>query len=169
VTLVPLAAAHIEQLRSWRNREDVRVWFDDPRIVEADGQRAWFERYVKRDDDAMFVILGGDAQEPVGAVALYDIGSPPYEAEFGRLMIGVDSARGSGVALEASRLLCRWGFDALSLRAIRLSVRRDNPRATSLYERLGFRMAAPAADRPDHHHMILRSDNLVAEAGGVRR
>jgi RimJ/RimL family protein N-acetyltransferase len=55
------------------------------------------------------------------------------------IYIGDGSARGKGVADEASRLLLRFAFDTLGLHRVFLQVDTVNERAIRLYQRLGFK------------------------------
>jgi RimJ/RimL family protein N-acetyltransferase len=54
------------------------------------------------------------------------------------IYIGDGSARGKGIADEASRLLLRFGFLTLGLNRIFLHVDTSNEPAIRLYKRLGF-------------------------------
>lgn len=139
VGIRPLGPADIELLRCWRNRDDIRVWFDHSELIDIGAQRRWFARYLKRENDHHFIILWNDGRRmvPVGGVAVYAISGG--EAEFGRLMIGEERARGRGIATRAARMLLRVADTELELSRLRLSVFNTNQRALSLYERIGFR------------------------------
>ena len=51
-----------------------------------DGHTAWFNEYLTRSDDHMFIIESEGT--PVGQIGLYHIADDRTDAEFGRLMIG---------------------------------------------------------------------------------
>ena len=57
-----------------------------------------------------------------------------------RLGIGIlDPARlGQGIGTETIRLVLRWGFEALGLHRVSLTVIADNNRAIATYARCGF-------------------------------
>ena len=161
VSLQPVRREDAELLRRWRARDDVRVWFGDTSKISAEAQRSWIEKYLRKDNDAMFIIsLRGNESDDcaVGAIALYDIDPGTGTAEYGRVMIGEDKARGRGVAEKASRLLCQWAVEELGLRRIVLWVMAKNHRAIDLYERIGFTKAMPPEARDGHDFMILDAE-----------
>src|SRR5262245_45232904 len=55
------------------------------------------------------------------------------------IFIGEADCRGKGLGEEAVRALCRYAFDELDLRKIRLDVYAVNPGAEKTYTRVGFR------------------------------
>jgi Acetyltransferase (GNAT) domain len=55
-----------ELLRSWRNSHTSR--FYNQEAVTPEGQRRWFEAYLERPDDYLFMVMEGD--HPVGCIGL---------------------------------------------------------------------------------------------------
>lgn len=161
VVLRPVEASDAELLRRWRGRGDVRIWFGDTGKIDADAQQVWMTRYLEKKDDAMFIIAldqeNGD-ERPVGAVAIYDIDRKGGTAEYGRVMIGDNAARGKAVAERASRILCDWAFRELDLHCIVLWVMADNQRAIAIYERLGFLAPEPPQKRSGYRYMVLEKN-----------
>lgn len=47
VHLTPIAAEDLEMMRAWRNRDDIRIWFNDGRLIEAAQQQGWYRAYLK--------------------------------------------------------------------------------------------------------------------------
>jgi diamine N-acetyltransferase len=128
----------IEQARLWRNRDDIRHRFVNSDIITPEAQQRWWESYRDREDDLFFVIE--ETEEglgPVGALALYDIDN--RRAEFGRLMIGEDAARGRGLAKQATTAALTIAFDHLDLDEVYLKVYPDNEPAIAVYRACGFK------------------------------
>lgn len=132
---------------AWRNRDDVRRWFVSSERITPEQHWAWYARYVEDDTDFLFVIEYPREQgRAVGQLGLYRIDWADRRAEFGRLLLGEPSARGLGLAREATELLVSYGFDRLGLREIELHVFRENRIALALYRRCGFRESAETGD-----------------------
>jgi RimJ/RimL family protein N-acetyltransferase len=142
-----LEEADLPTTLAWRNQDHIRKWFLSPDVIDPARHRAWFDAYKERDDDFVFIIEEtATLRRPVGQVALYHIDWDGGRAEFGRLMIGDEAARGGGLARAAtSRLvdeaLTRWG-----LREIRLECLASNARALALYATCRFQLVGSSGE-----------------------
>lgn len=141
VRLRLLEAADLPITLAWRNQDHIRRWFIHSEVIGAEEHRRWYEGYLPRDDDFLFVIeevrSGG---RPVGQASLYNIDRERGRAEFGRLLIGEPTAA-RGLAREAVELLLDYAFSELTLREIVLQVYAANEAAIALYRSCGFRDA----------------------------
>ena len=115
LTLVPMDIRHIELVRKWRNAN--RQWFFDSREVEAEEQLFWFHSIYQNDPTDQMWIAHLEAR-PVGTGALTHIDLDKREAEWSRLIIGEDFARGKGLAGRIARLVRDYGLDTLRLNRI---------------------------------------------------
>lgn len=106
----------------------------------ADDVLTWLGQYQERDDDIIFIIEM-DTGQPAGHIALYHIDTASNRAQFGRVIRG-EGFDGQGLMTSASRVALGWAFARLHLTTVSLEVFADNLPAISLYERLGFRVAA---------------------------
>lgn len=123
----------------WRNQDKIRKWFINTDVIQEDKHLAWFERYMKLDNDFIFVILAKDLDNlPVGQISLYNINWEISRAEYGRLMIGHPIAKGKGYARQATALLLDFAFNTLDLNEVFLEVKSDNKSAIAIYESAGF-------------------------------
>src|SRR5512139_2094754 len=123
-----------------RDQEQNRVWFVHPEVITATQHHQWFEGYLRRDDDYVFIIEENrDFRKPVGQISLYNIDWDLRQGEFGRLLIGEEEAKGMGIAKEASGLLLDYAFTTLGLSQIELVVKHNNEAAISIYRAYGFR------------------------------
>ncbi len=121
---------------SWRNEN--RRWFLNSDLLSIDSHCSWFEQYIARNDDYVFIIEQlSERIEPTGQISLYKIDWEQRKAEFGRLLI-VESARQKGVAKKAIEILLEYAFDTLGIKTIHLEVLQSNHPAISLYEKCGF-------------------------------
>lgn len=142
VRLRLLTEADLELTLKWRNQEHIRKWFFTSDILSEEQHRRWFQQYAQRDDDFVFIIelMDEDGFQPVGQVALYHIDWGTQRAEYGRIMIGEDSARGKGVGRAATGLILQIGFKVLNLQEIYLEVFAENAPARKVYEACGFKI-----------------------------
>ncbi len=137
VRLRLLERADLERTLAWRNQN--RKWFIASDLLSMDRHLVWFEHYLTRNDDYVFIIeCFSFSQEPVGQISLYKIDSNKKEAEFGRLLIGEPNARRMGIATTATEILLHYAIGELALKTIKLEVLENNIPAISLYSKCGF-------------------------------
>lgn len=131
--LRPLKREDLPLTLGWRNDVRSRRWFVSDVVIAPEAHLAWFEGYLARDDDIVFILEAGG--QPVAQAALYRIRGD--SAEFGRLLVD-PVMRGRGYGVLASRLCMRVADDQLKLRQVRLEVKADNHPAVAIYRSLGF-------------------------------
>jgi diamine N-acetyltransferase len=124
----------------WRNQDHIRRWFIHSDLISSDQHERWFEEYLQRDNDYLFIIEEtSQFGKPVGQISLYNIDWEHKRGEFGRLLVGEPEAQCKGIAKEASSLLLNYAFTTLGFDEVELSVRTDNKPALAMYLTLGFR------------------------------
>ena len=135
VHLRPLRREDLPMTLAWRNRDDVRIRFKSSAPIEAAQHAGWFEAYIDKPGDHVFIVE--HEGRPVGQAAIYAIDAGAREAEVGRFVVapgeggkGYMRAAIAGLVALASR---EWG-----LRRVYLEVFADNERAVRLYGSLGF-------------------------------
>ena len=126
-----------ERLRSWKNAN--RRFFFFQGIIDEAAQRAWFEGFLRRADDHMFIVELH--RRPVGcmAVRLLDDSLDIYN-----VMLGDERVRGTGAMSTAMQMMCRFVVDRYGL-PVRLKVLKDNP-AVGWYIHNGFREVGSGED-----------------------
>lgn len=77
-----------------------------------------------------------ETDEYLGTISLKNIDNNNKSAEYAIALR--EKARGKGIAVEATRLLLKKGFEDMGLHRIYLTVFADNVAAIKLYERSGF-------------------------------
>ena len=140
IQLRPLDENDLKTLMDWRNKDEIREWFLNTKVITKEEQIKWFEKYIANSDDIMFIIEYSKFNVPVGAVALYNIDRKNDMAEFGRLMIGEEIARGRYIGYEATKLICDFAFSRLGMSEVYLTVISDNYAAIKTYEKVGFKV-----------------------------
>jgi len=136
--LRPLVETDLPTTREWRNAS--RKWFLDSSEITEAGHRAWFESYLKRDNDVVLMAVCAKTGELLGQLAIYGIGrderTEVFKAEFGRLLVA-PSRRGFGVGTEAVKLAVKASSRA-GIRELQLDVFSNNVSALRAYSRNGF-------------------------------
>ncbi len=126
---------------SWRNRDEVRCWFNFSGALTPEMHRQWWEKYRALDNDFVFVIE--DTQKtlvPVGQVSVYHVAWTKGEAEYGRCVVAPE-ATGRNVLFRASQALFDVARQQLRLERLHLQVKAGNAKARHIYEKLGFAVA----------------------------
>ncbi len=146
VKLRTAAILDCERLRAWKNAHRDSFFFRD--MIKAEGQRAWFEGYLERADDWMFLILVGS--EPIGCMGfrLRDDQIDVYNVILGRPEYG-----GQGVMSQAFRIMCSFAQTRLR-REIVARVLKKNP-ALEWYRKHGFDVIS----EEDTHYLIKLDEN----------
>lgn len=100
---------------------------------------AFCSRIAQADDRADYaIVLRENPAEVLGEVVLNDISWPNRSAGF-RIALYSQAYFGKGYGTQATRLILKYGFEQLKLHRVELEVYDFNPRATHVYEKVGFR------------------------------
>lgn len=162
VLLTPINEDDIELMRGWRNSPHNSTSFLMTSYIDAGQQRAWYQRYLNKPDDIMFIVndLSG-YNSRIGMVGLYDINMEVGTAEFGRLLIGERFARGRGLGRLITFMICDFAFNQFNLKEIKLEVFSENKIAFGIYETVGFKMVRRYfLDGKEVIKMVLVKENL---------
>lgn len=127
----------------WRNREGVREQFGNANALTWEQHAGWFQRYLDKPDDLVFIVEGVQAGARIGQAAIYAIDTEAGNAEIGRFVVAPEF-KGKGLMRQAISALMDFARDSLGLAAVYLEVRVTNEHARRLYERLGFVEVAQA-------------------------
>lgn len=146
-------------------------WFNDLAVmrtfrsflgpVTREAREGWFERFARGEDRSVvdFSIVERATGRPIGLTSLEDIDHQHGTARF-VLLIGERDCWGKGYGTEATRLMLDYGFNALGLHNILLTVISDNGRGIGAYTRAGFKVIGArrealrfAGRRYDHIYM----------------
>ena len=112
------------------------------------------------------VLLDGDIL--IGHVSLHDV-DLLYRNAFIGIFIGEEKYRNKGYGAEAVRLALGFGFKALNLHNIMLSVLADNHSAIACYKKAGFREAGRRREwvfKDGQYFDRIYMDMLESEFGG---
>lgn len=120
---------------SWRNRDDARIWFKTSNQITIEQHQSWFNQYLQKDDDYVFVIEFHEIL--VGQVSVYNIQFSEGCAEVGRFLVS-PLYTGKGYMKQACTALIHLCYKAFKLKYLYLEVLESNERALHLYQKIGF-------------------------------
>lgn len=123
-------------------------WFNDPQVTAGmlrgvfpnhyEEQVAFYEHISSgAQSDVVLAVVTPDGRH-VGTTGLHRIDWVNRSAEYG-LVLGDEAVWGTGVGTEATRLLCRHGFDKLNLHRIWVGVLESNVGSVRMCQKAGFR------------------------------
>ena len=125
----------------WANDPEVTVplgGWAGPSTIE--DQEAWYARDSKHNEKRIvYLIYELSTMRPIGCTDLRDVNYRDQTAWFD-VFIGEKECWGKGYATETTRLMLKYGFEALGLHCILLQVNADNERAIRAYKRAGFKV-----------------------------
>ncbi len=139
VCLISLKEEDIQLIRTWRNRDDVRVKFINQDFITEEAQKKWYENYISKPGDYVFIIIEKHTQKKIGMCAFYNFMEDEECAEFGRFIIGDYDFHGKGYGKDALETALRIAFKTLDLKKVNLEVFKDNIPAVSIYKKCGFK------------------------------
>ncbi|SDA91060.1 GNAT family N-acetyltransferase [Mesorhizobium qingshengii] len=125
----------LKTILDWRNRDDARVWFKTSDKLAFDRHLAWYNSYLQKEDDFLFLVeVDGRS---VGQCGIYDIDENAGSAEVGRFLVAPEMA-GKGYIGRSCAEIVRFGTQFLKLSYLFLEVMEQNTKAIRLYTREGF-------------------------------
>jgi RimJ/RimL family protein N-acetyltransferase len=135
-----------EALHAWFNDRDVVAGLGARYPVPLAAERDWVERNgLLSYGSAHFAIETLDG-ELLGSCGLFETELPENRSAQLGLTIGDKAYWGRGYGTDATRTLCRFGFDEMNLHRIELLVFAHHTAARRVYEKCGFAVEAVARE-----------------------
>lgn len=129
----------LPQLLAWRNRPEYRRYFREYRELGSEQQTNWYMQSVLGNRDiCMFAIMSLADQRLLGAAGLCYINWQSRNADFS-IYIGADDLYiDDHYALDAARVLLRYGFEELGLHRVWAEIYDIDEPKKALFDELGF-------------------------------
>ena len=137
LALRSISTDDLENLRRWKNAN--RLYFFYKEIISSEDQKHWFEGYLAREHDYMFIVVTQDMDIGCMAFRQLETGGDVYN-----LILAMPEMGGHGWMGKAFHILCSYAISKYPKR-LAAKVLRDNP-ALGWYYRNGFRKAAEFSD-----------------------
>ncbi len=122
----------------WRNNDSVRKYFINQTLFTKESHLKWMKEHVSTGKAHQFIIIEKENNISIGSVYVRNIDTIHKKAEFG-IFIGEEKYRGSGIGLEATKLILRYAFEELGLNKVFLRVLSVNHAAIKSYSKAGFK------------------------------
>lgn len=146
VTLCSIGETHIERLRKWKNKHRKAFFFRE--TISPQVQREWFQGYLERSDDYMFVVQFRGMT--IGCMGFRYVDG---EVDIYNVILGIPAMGKRGIMGQALCMLCNYAHREYRS-TISVKVLSDNP-AIAWYERNGFKEVATFQSPMDHIRMEL--------------
>ena len=101
-------------------------------------EEKWFDKYLEKETDIMFIAYLKENKRSIGYVALYDINVEEKTCEFGRIIVDKTKVFEKGIGFQITKCCCDIGFEKLGMDMIYLEVFSDNIPALKTYLKVGF-------------------------------
>lgn len=137
--LRPLGENDIEPLRLLRNRPENRIWFFGSDEITPEGQKAWYARYLQKENDYMFAVFLPEAPEIfAGAVALYGYDAQTDSYEVGRLLLDSKNLPQRGLGVKLISCVCELAGQIWGNIGLRAQVFANNERSLRCFRKNDF-------------------------------
>ncbi|EFO20484.1 acetyltransferase [Loa loa] len=141
VILVPYCKCHVAKYHTWMEDEELRRLTASERLSleeEYEMQARWHED----EDKCTFIVLARDlidsgADEIAGMVGDVNIFINGSTGEL-TTMIAESKWRRKGLGEEAVRMMLRFAFQVIGLRAFEVKISNDNVSSLKLFQKIGF-------------------------------
>jgi RimJ/RimL family protein N-acetyltransferase len=167
VALGPIQREQLPLLIEWFNDFDYSRTTSSMRPMTLEALGEYYDRDIKDRSQVHFTIYDRESLTPIGGANLTDING--HSATFA-IGIGDPAFRGRGYGTEATRLVLAYGFNALGLHNIWLSVYAFNERGIAAYKRAGFKEVGrrrQVLKRFGQLHDVIYMDCLASEFSGA--
>lgn len=119
VVLVSISSNDIEKIRIWKNEHRNSFFYN--KIITSEEQIKWFENYLKRENDFIFVV--SFKNKDIGCIAFREINRL---IDIYNVILGDKSFGGKGLMSIANRLMCSFIMDNYN-EEITVKVLKTNP------------------------------------------
>lgn len=153
IELIPLQQCNLEQVRQWRNRQDIKETTKSHHEITPQQQQDWFQSKVQNNPNAYYfeIHTTDSSKQFIGVCALQNINWISRNAEFS-IYLGDLNYRGQGLGKEALKSLLTYGFNTLNLHRIWGQVLLTNQLALNFYKNY-FNFTVEGILKEDHFNL----------------
>lgn len=123
----------------WRNDPEIYQHFYEHEPLSLVVQERWFENFLQKDDEKLWIIEAIEDPEPIGTVGLVHIDWRSRKTEWGRFLIYPEKYRHGGYGSEVESLILRYVFDHMNLNRLYCELFARNENVIALHEKFGFK------------------------------
>ena len=123
---------------TWRNDVKNYQHFFEHEPLSLVMQEQWFDSFLKRDDEKLWIIETDEKSKPIGTVGIAHIDWRSRKAEWGRLLIHPEKYRHGGYGSEIESIVLRYVFEHMNLHKLYCEVFAENENVIKLHKKFGF-------------------------------
>jgi len=139
ISLVEVQEKDIEQIRTWRNSDEVSSYMYSDKKITKEDQLKWFQNVVK-DDTSKYWIIEYQGKQ-LGLASLSGI-NKTLNSCYWAFYLGDTSVRGAGIGGKVEYNVLRYVFEDMQLHKLRCEVFTFNDKVIKMHEKFGFRREA---------------------------
>ncbi len=139
IKLKELTLQDIEQVRQWRNSEEVASYMYTEEHITEEQQQNWFNKIKDEKSSHYWVIEYNGKKLGLASVTGID---QTLQSCYWAFYLGETSVRGAGIGAKIEYHIISFVFDLLKLNKLRCEVFTSNEKVIKMHEKFGFRREA---------------------------
>lgn len=159
--LTSLSEKDLELVLHWRNQPEVQSAMLFQNSISIEEHKNWFDQLKPTDK---YLIIRKD-MHPIGVINVKNIDSSIKEGEAG-IFIGEKGFANSIVPIAAVLLIMATFFEEFRFSRLIATVRKDNPNAVEMNEKLGYKIVA---EHSNFYVMHVQKDAFSSSTETLRR
>ncbi len=149
LSLVSATDANLENLRIWKNNHRTSFFYQE--TIQPEQQKRWFQGYLDRADDYMFMVE--EDGHPIGCMAFRTEDGDAIDLY--NIIRGEDGVRGVSMK-DAMHVMLSYITEKFPGRKIKCDVLKDNP-AVRWYQKCGFAIL----EEKEYYIMGISNDDIL--------
>lgn len=158
IVLKSIDYSHIEQVRTWRNSDHVRLNMEYKELISFDQQTEWFNNLNLATNIYLVIIID---TKPIGLVNLKNIDWGLNEAEAG-IFIGDNEHHNSITPILSTISLMEFAFEVLKLKTLKAKIAANNHMVITFNKKLGYKKCISSERLNYHYYNVTENDFYYA-------
>lgn len=135
IRLVDIKREDLEQIRNWRNSEEVCRYMYTSNQITSEQQQAWFSK-IKNDASQKYWIIEYNNIK-LGLVSIYNI-KPDFKHCTWAFYLGNTKLRGTGIGSKVEYNILEYVFETLKFNKLMCEVFSFNEKVIQMHKKFGF-------------------------------
>ena len=136
INIRDISSTDKEQMRNWRNSDNVRPYMYNDKIIEKNEHSMWFDRMI-HDNTKKYWVIELDGKS-VGVVNLTNIDYVNSSCDWAFYIFDTN-VRGRGVGSFVEKFILNYVFSKLNLEKLNCEVLETNPNVVKMHQKFGFK------------------------------
>lgn len=136
IKLVDIKEEDIEQIRLWRNSEEVSRYMYTSALITSEQQKQWYEK-IKNDSSQKYWLIEYDGKK-LGLVSIYNI-KPNFKHCTWAFYLGNTEVRGAGIGSKVEYNILNYVFEEMKFNKLMCEVFSFNEKVIQMHQKFGFK------------------------------